>query len=165
MADSTIPVTDPGGTAATGALREALASHPFFSGLPPAQLAALTDCARPRSVAAGDILFHEGGDADRFFVLTRGTVCVESKCNGRALVLQTLHEGEILGWSWLTPPFRWAFDARCAAPTEVVEVDAARLRSAFTADPGFGYHVVSRFAAVMGERLRAAHMRMLEREA
>lgn len=143
--------------------RQTLAHHPFFADLTPGQLDRLTACARPRTYAGGELLFMEGGDADRFFVVIRGTVRVESRCNGRAGVLQTLHEGEVLGWSWLTPPFRWAFDARAAAPTEVVEVDARRLRDAFAADPAFGYPIVNRFAAVMGERLRAAHMRMLER--
>lgn len=147
----------------TADLRDALAQHPFFADLTPPRLDRLEACARPRRYAAGETLFHEGGDADRFFVITRGTVCVESRCDGRASVLQTLHEGEILGWSWLTPPYRWAFDARAAAPTEVVEVDARALRDAFAADPAFGYHILDRFAAVMGERLRAAHMRMLER--
>ncbi|GAA0596361.1 cyclic nucleotide-binding domain-containing protein [Caenispirillum bisanense] len=157
MADST--------TAAPAPLREALSRHPFFSDLTPARLDRLAACARLRDIGAGEMLFHQGGDADRFFVLTRGTVCVENRTDGRPSVLQTLHEGDVLGWSWLTPPFRWAFDARAAAPGQVVEVAVAPLRLAFAADGAFGYAVVSRFAGVMGQRLRAAHMLMLERGA
>ena len=156
MADSTTVTSAP--------LREALSRHPFFSDLTAERLDRLAACARLREIAAGEILFHQGGDADRFFVLTRGSVRVESRTNGRARVLQTLHEGDVLGWSWLTPPFRWAFDARAAAPIQVVEVAVGPLREAFAAAGAFGYAIVGRFAGVMGQRLRAAHMQMLEQD-
>lgn len=154
-------------TAPQGAGMDArLARHPFFTDLPPASLARLAACASDRTHAAGDMLFHAGGDADGFFILCQGRVVVESKRPGApSVVLQTLHETEVLGWSWLTPPYRWAFDARAATPVTVIAFDAAGLRTAFAADPVLGLHVVTRFAGVMGERLRAAHMRMLEMEA
>lgn len=144
----------------------ALARHPFFSDLAEDRLARLAACATERSFAAGDIVFHEGGDANGFFVIRRGMVTVESKRpSGAPAVLQTLHDGEVLGWSWLTPPHRWAFDARAATPVEALFLDAGALRACFDADPALGHHVVLRFAGVMGDRLRAAHMRMMELEA
>ncbi|EKV30444.1 cAMP-binding protein [Caenispirillum salinarum AK4] len=145
-------------------LAEALAHHPFFHDLPAPALERLAACAREARFDAGTQIFHAGGDADGFFVIRQGTVRVESKRPGSAgpAVLQTLHEGEILGWSWLTPPYRWAFDARAVGPTRVIALGGACLRAAFEADPLLGYRLVTRFAGVMGERLRAAHMRMLE---
>lgn len=143
-----------------------LAHHPFFSSLSDAQVDRVAACAARRTFERGEILFHAGGDADGFFILRRGTVTVENKRpgGGAPSVLQTLHESAVLGWSWLTPPYRWAFDARAVSPVETLFFDGAGLRATFEKDPALGYQIVSRFAGVMGERLRAAHMRMLELE-
>lgn len=156
--------TTPATASDTQDLADVLGRHPFFHDLPEGALARVAACAREDRFDAGAQLFHAGGDADGFFVIRQGTVRVENKRPGGAApaVLQTLHEGEILGWSWLTPPFRWAFDARAVGPTRVIALDGACLRAAFEDDPLLGYRLVTRFAGVMGERLRAAHMRMLE---
>lgn len=137
-------------------VRDVLGRHSFFHGLPEGALDRIAHCAREEQFDAGAWLFHAGGDADGFFVIRQGMVRIENKRAGSAAaVLQTLHEGDILGWSWLTPPFRWAFDARAMGPTRVIAMDAACLRAAFEEDPALGYRLVTRFAAVMGERLRA----------
>ena len=35
--------------------------------------------------------------------------------------IDTIGMGELLGWSWLFPPYRWAFGAVAASPVEAVE--------------------------------------------
>ena len=67
----------------------------------------------------------------------------------QTLPIQTLTEGDILGWSWLYPPYRWQFSARALEPTKAIAFDAARLRGRCEADHELGYQLMKRFAYVM----------------
>jgi CRP/FNR family cyclic AMP-dependent transcriptional regulator len=40
------------------------------------------------------------------------------------IVIATLGEGEIVGASWLVPPYRWTFDARAVELTRAIGIDA-----------------------------------------
>ncbi|MBB4285453.1 cyclic nucleotide-binding domain-containing protein [Roseospira goensis] len=82
------------------ALDDLLTAHPFFAGMEPGHLSALAGCAREERFEAGTLLFREGGFADRVFILRQGQVAVEVRVPGEgAVVLETLHEDDVLGWS------------------------------------------------------------------
>jgi CRP-like cAMP-binding protein len=80
---------------------------------------------------------------------------------GPGLVMHSVGRGEILGWSWLAPPYKWTFQARTEAPTEVIEFDANAVRSRCDSDPAFGYEIVKRFFAVMSQRLMQSRQKMM----
>ena len=85
----------------------------LFSDLPSGELQRVLTLARRRTFGRGEVVFHEGDPADSFYVIREGAVAIETEVPGRgAVVMQTLHDGELLGWSWLVPPYRTAFDAR-----------------------------------------------------
>ncbi|MBB4285454.1 hypothetical protein [Roseospira goensis] len=46
-----------------------------------------------------------------------------------------------------------------------ISLDAVCLRARMDQDQAFGYHLLSRFVPVMGERLRAARLQMLDLKA
>ncbi len=81
---------------------------------------------------------------------------------GPPLTVQTLGDGELLGWSWLIPPYKWHFEARADSDLQVIEFDGARLRQRCEEDPALGYQLLKRFSALMSDRVQAARMKMME---
>ena len=144
-------------------LEQLIAGAPVFAGLAPAQLQLIAGCAVNARFNAGELLFREGGPAERFFLVRAGAVALEVEAPGRgALVIETLGEGEVVGWSWLFEPYRWQFDARATMPTAVVAFDGACLRGKCDADHELGYQLMRRFAASMIERLQATRLQLLD---
>jgi CRP-like cAMP-binding protein len=142
---------------------ELLASHPFFVGVDQHAVRQLGGCSHNVHFRAGDILFHEGEDADRLFVLRHGRVALDVHVPGRGLqVVSTVDEGDVVGWSWLVPPYRWFFDARAVTDVSAVSVDASCLRARCEEDPALGYALMQRVAQVMYHRLQASRLRMLD---
>jgi CRP/FNR family transcriptional regulator, cyclic AMP receptor protein len=122
-----------------------------------------TTCATERRVEAGERLCREGDPADSFFLIQAGVVALEIVVPGRdALLIETLHDGDLLGWSWLYAPHRWQFDARATQPCELLAYDGARVLAACDADPALGYAFMQRFAAVMVARLQATRLQLLD---
>jgi len=134
----------------------ALRDHPFLSELPAASLRRLAAHAYRADFAAGETLFHQGGIADRFFLIRRGAVRLGMEVPGRGVVeVGTLGADMALGWSWLVSPYRWQLSAVALERTSTIVIDAAVLRSLMVADAVMGYEITRRFAAVMFDRLRA----------
>lgn len=143
-------------------IEEYLPDHPFFSGLEPNDLALLAGCATNVSIAAGEYLFREGEPANQFFVVRRGLVALE--VHGPAagtMTVDTAEAGDVVGWSWLVPPYNWLFDARAVEPTGAVAFDGACLRGKCEQDPRLGYELMKVVTHVMLSRLTAARVRLL----
>jgi len=144
-------------------IEQYLPDHPFFEGLDAPTLALVAGCATNISIAAGQYLCREGDPADRFFVVRRGRVAIEVHGPSTGtLVLDTADEGDVVGWSWLVPPYRSTFDARAAEATGVVAFDGACLRGKCEQDPRLGYELMQRVSKVMNGRLVAAQVRLLD---
>jgi CRP/FNR family transcriptional regulator, cyclic AMP receptor protein len=140
-------------------LRTYLAQHSFFVGLSGEQLNLVASLATSARYGAQQRVFKYDTDANSFYVLRDGKVGVEIPAvSGEPLRIQTVGNGGVLGWSWLIPPYRWAFDARALAPSEIVVLDGARLRAECEVDPRLGYELLKRFAALMAERLNASRL-------
>lgn len=143
-------------------LEPLLAEHPFFSGLTQAQLDLLTGCASNTRFEAGQFIFREGEQATKFFVIRHGKVSLEIYAPSRgAIIIATLGEGDILGWSWLFPPFQWKFDARALELTRALAMDGECLRRKAEEDHHLGFELLKRFAAIMEERLQATRLQLL----
>lgn len=144
-------------------IEQILLEHPFLAGCDPAHGALLAGCARNHAFDAGRYLFREGGPADEFFLIRHGRVALEIAAPGRSpIVFTTLGEGEIVGASWLVPPYRWHFDARAVEPTRAIGVDAACLRARCEADHDLGYEMMKRFAPILLQRLQATRLQILD---
>jgi len=144
-------------------LEELIAASPVFAGLADAHLELIAGCAVNARFVAGAQLFREGEPADRFFLIRQGAVALEVHAPGRgALVVETMHPGEVVGWSWLFEPYRWQFDGRATEPTGVVAFDGACLRGKCESDHELGYQLMRRFAASMTDRLQATRLQLLD---
>ena len=140
-----------------------LGRHPFFTGLKPEYLALIAGCGQNVHFAPGAYLLREGGAADQFFAIRGGHVAVETYVPSRgAVTLQTLGDGEILGWSWLFPPYVWQFDARAQGDVRATAFDGACLRSKCDADPTLGYELMKRLARLVSSRLDATRRQLLD---
>lgn len=139
-----------------------LPGHPFFAGLDPAVLELAAGCAANVHFRPGDLLFHEGDPADTFYVLRHGRVSLQMRTPTEDAVLDTAHDGDVVGWSWLIPPYRWTFDARATEDTAAIVFDGACLRDKCEHDPAVGYALLQRVVEVMSERLHSARVRLLD---
>ena len=144
-------------------LAELIASSPVFAGLPDDDLALVAGCAQNVGFADGDVLFREGDDADTFYLVRRGRVAFELHTPDRGgLVIDTADPGDVVGWSWLFPPYHWHFDARATDDVRAIAFDGACLRGKCADDPRLGYELMKRFAAVMIDRLQHTRFRLLD---
>ena len=140
-----------------------LAAQPFLKGLSQAQLAALADNALEVEFPAGKKIFTEGLAANRFYILLAGEVALESKAGGKGKrLIQTIKAGDVLGWSWLIPPYKWHFDARAVKPTKAIIFFAITLRELCDKDHTLGYEWMKRVSKVVIKRLQAARLQSLK---
>jgi CRP/FNR family cyclic AMP-dependent transcriptional regulator len=136
---------------------------PMFAGLAPEELDLVAGCGANVHFDADELLAHDGSRADTFFLVRDGTVALETFVPARGPVtIETIEPGEIVGWSWLFPPYRWHFDVRALSSVRATRFDGACLRGKCDADPQLGYDLMSRFAQVLIERLQWTRLRLLD---
>jgi CRP/FNR family cyclic AMP-dependent transcriptional regulator len=139
-----------------------VALHPFLAGINRTQLALLTDCAMATEFKAGQVIFREGDCANRFYLIESGKVVLESAGNiGDPVVVDTIGAGDLLGWSWMFPPYTWRFTARAIEPTKAIFFYGTILRQYCERDHSLGYQLLKRMTPVMNRRMQAARNRML----
>jgi CRP/FNR family transcriptional regulator, cyclic AMP receptor protein len=136
---------------------------PVFTGLSDDRLEMIAGCATNVHFDEDAVLFREGDPADVFYLVRDGSIALETFVPARgAVTIETLGAGEVVGWSWLFPPYRWHFDARALMPVRATAFDGACLRDKCEADPALGFDLISRFARVMIERLQWTRLRLLD---
>jgi CRP/FNR family transcriptional regulator, cyclic AMP receptor protein len=139
-----------------------VALHPFLAGMKRDYLVLLADCAISARFHPGDVILSAGGRADRFFLIETGKVVLESgKDCGEPVVIDTIGAGDLLGWSWMFPPYIWRFGARAVAPTQVIFFAGPVLREYCERDQSLGYTLMKRLTAVMTRRMQSARQKML----
>ncbi len=144
-------------------LEGVLAGHPFFRGMDPRYLQLAVGCAANVRFSAGELIFREGQPADDFYLIRTGRIALETSVLGRGSVtVQTLGEGEILGWAWLVPPYNSRFDARATEMTRAIGFDGKCLRAKCETDHELGYDLQKRVIAVLGQYLDATRFRLLD---
>jgi CRP/FNR family transcriptional regulator, cyclic AMP receptor protein len=144
-------------------LEPMLRSHKFFTGLGPADLALLVGCASTVAFPADSFLFREGAPAQEFYLIRQGKVALEIAAPGRgALVVRTLGEGDVAGFSWLIEPHSWEFDGRAIERVLAVKMDGSCLRGKCEQDPRLGYELMRRFAGLATNRLQATRLQLLD---
>jgi len=143
---------------------EMLADHPFVEGMDEAQVLKIAGCVNSVvKLDPDEVIFRAGGTANRLYLLRHGDVALEVHSPGvGARIVQTLHGGEILGWSWMFAPYRWVFDARALTPTEALVLDGKRIRECTSQDPELGLYVMSRLARLVVDRLQATRLQLLD---
>ncbi len=144
-------------------LERIVKEHPFFTGVDETFCTLVCGCAKNVRFEAGQYLFHEGEPAEWFYLLRHGRVALQFTAPGRgAITFQTVGEGEIVGVSWLIPPYRWSNDAKAIELTRAIAIDATCLRQKCEADHDLGYEMMKRFMPILIQRLQAARLQVLD---
>ena len=143
-------------------IESAVAGHRFLQGLNPEHLRLLWDSAMRIRYDAGEFIFRESDPANRFYLIEEGRVCLESpRQDPIAVPIQFIGPGDVLGWSWLFPPYYWHFDARVVEPTTAIFFYGTRLREQCEQDHDFGYEMMKRMTQVVIHRLQATRKELL----
>lgn len=144
-------------------LERIVREHPFFAGLAEEPCRLVAGCAKNVRFEAGQYLFHESQQIDQFYLLRHGRVAMQLTEPGRgAITFQTVGEGEVIGVSWLVPPYRWTYDAQALELVRAIAIDAKCLRNKCEADHDLGYELMKRFVPILVERLHATRLQMLD---
>lgn len=143
-------------------LNELLKDHAFFKDLKPEYLDLIAGCGQNIVFEAEQPIFRAGAEANYFYIIRFGQVALELNDPRRgAIRVLTLQDNDILGWSWLFPPYRWHFDARAIKLTRMVAIDGKCLREKCEADHSLGFEFMKRFSRIMLDHLQTAQLQVL----
>jgi CRP-like cAMP-binding protein len=142
-------------------LSELLGEVPIFVGLSEEHRDLIGGCGQNVIFGRGDYVFREGEPANAFYAIRSGDLALELGTPS-TLVIETLHAGDVLGWSWLFPPYRVRYDARVTDDVHAIAFDGACLREKCDADHDLGYELMRRFAQIITSRLQATRLRLLD---
>jgi CRP-like cAMP-binding protein len=110
----------------------------------------------------GAVILREGEMANRFYLIESGEVVLESGSEfGEPVIVDRIGAGDLLGWSWMFPPYAWHFTARAAKPTKAIFFYGTILREYCERDHSLGYELFKRMAPIMLKRMQAARNKML----
>ncbi len=138
-----------------------VSDHPFFRAMNAGWVAAVSRGSVDTTYEVGEFLVREGELADRFHLIFHGKVAVEvGGAEGARRTVQSIGAGEVLGWSWVCPPYLWQFDGRAVQATRVVSLDTSILRHALESQPVEGYRFLQRLLPVIGQRLENARIQL-----
>ncbi len=144
-------------------IRDLLDEHPFFEGLGAEYIDFIAGCGRNETFDSGEYIFREGGDADTFYIIREGHVALEIASSGHGpITIQTVGKGDVLGWSWLYPPYKWFLDARSVETVRTVALDGECLRNKCEEDTGLGFELMKRFSYIITQRLQATRLQLLD---
>jgi CRP-like cAMP-binding protein len=144
-------------------LEPLLKKHPFLKDLGEEYIQRMVSCAKNVRFNTDEFLCREGEEATVFYLIREGRVGLEVYAPEKgAFRLQTLDEGDVLGWSWLIAPYHWHFDARAIEPTRAFVFDGTCLRKKCEEDHDLGYELLKRFARLIEERLEATRLQLLD---
>jgi CRP-like cAMP-binding protein len=138
-------------------------SHPFLQPLSERHRMLLASGARPFTAAAGIILARQGTQADSFYLVQSGHVALTAGgTSGVELPITTVGPGEVVGWSWLIPPYRWQFTCRAVDDVRGIAFNTEWLREMCERDYSLGYDVLRQLVTVMATRLTATRRQLTE---
>ena len=144
-------------------LERILTEHPFLAGMSAKHIKTLVGCASNVSFKENEYIFKEGVAANSFYFIRHGRVQIETHVPQRGpLVIRSREAGEVLGWSWLVPPYKWHFDARAVEITRAIALDGECLRGKCEEDHDLGYEIMKRFNLIIAERLEQTRFQLMD---
>ncbi len=140
-----------------------LAGLGVLAGLSAAHRDLVMRTAVPVRFGARERLFREDDPAEGCWLIHDGCVALDLTVPGRGrVVVQTLGPGDVLGWSWLIPPYKWHFGAITTRDTSAAKLDTGQLRRLADEDPQFGYALALTLFQACAQRLQATRARLLD---
>ena len=144
-------------------LAKIIKEHPFFHELIPEYMEIIAGCASLVKFDKDHMVLKEGETADNFYLVREGKIAVEMPLSDQGAVsLETVGEGDVVGWSWLFAPYQTHFDARAVEPTRAISFDGKCLRKKIDEDHNLGFHIMKQFVQIIQERLQATRLKLID---
>ncbi|MGD9295138.1 MAG: cyclic nucleotide-binding domain-containing protein [Roseobacter sp.] len=144
-------------------IRDLLSRHPAFRDFDDPALDLISGCGTNAHFPAGQLIFREGDAADKVYIIRHGDAVIEIPAPGKGgLTLESLHEGDVLDWSWLAPPQRTMSDARAVTDVSAISLDAACVLSKCEEHPQLGYQMFKLWLPHLAQRLHAQRLQLLD---
>ncbi|MQY37672.1 hypothetical protein SRB17_56760 [Streptomyces sp. RB17] len=135
----------------------------LLTALPHAQRERLMELAKEVSFPEDTHIFEAGGTADRFWVIRSGAVHLDQQVTSRQRVtVATLGAGDMLGWSWLFPPYQWDFGAVAFTDVRAYEFDGPSVLALCVEDPLLGLSLVRTVAEILANRLETTRGKLMD---
>jgi len=142
--------------------KELIENHPLFQGLNTDEINALIATCCFKNYVYGEQLFLQGEPASNCYLIIHGHVAIESKIpDVEPVNIQTIEKGDILGWSWLFPPYTWHFDARAIDSTSTLVLSGKALHELIKENKSTGLLLMTRFSSIMMARLQETRLQLL----
>ena len=144
-------------------LDEIVRAHPFFRDMEEGLIKVVIGCGRNMRFKPGSFIFREGDAANSFYCIRHGSVALELHApSSGAVEIDHRESGDVVGWSWIVPPYEWYCDARAVNDVRALVFDGACLRGKFEADVGLGYEMYKRFVPLISRSLQATRLQLLD---
>lgn len=142
-----------------------LEKHVFFRDFPPTLVEFLLPLAEEQAFPEGKQIINRDGDAEEFFLIKNGLVTIQLNDPEEGEVdIETLSEGDPLGWSWVHPPYVWQFSARAENETNCYVFPAEELRERCQMEPELGYRIYRQLLKTVSDRLSATRLQLLKQK-
>jgi CRP/FNR family transcriptional regulator, cyclic AMP receptor protein len=140
---------------------DVLKQYPQFAHLSPASLQKLADIAEEHAAPAGETIFTEPDPADYLYLIVDGAIDLAYELgNGQWHVVDTLGNGELMGWCAFVEPYRWAARGTAARETRLIRIGARTLREFCERDHAFGCQLLQQITQMLADRVRTARARV-----
>jgi len=145
-------------------LIERLRTVPWFQEISLEHFEAIAQFSRVINLNKDEILFREGDKEDYIYVVLKGRVAIEVNSPDRGrLRIFTAEALDVVGWSAATPVVRQrTATTRAVVDSQLLSIDADKLRKLCDENCDLGYLVMSRIASVVAGRLMAARMQLMD---
>lgn len=140
-----------------------LQEHAFFYHLSEETVAYIASCGYEKVFRPEEMIGQEGTPANDFYIVQKGKIAIQIHAPHQgAITVHTVSQGDIVGWSWLFPPYEWCFDIKALEATSVIALDGKCLRNKCEEDHELGYALMKKFSHIMIQRLRETRMQVLD---
>lgn len=144
-------------------LEHILQRQKYLENLNPEFIRFIVGCASNVRFKTNDYIFHEGEEAKHFYIIRKGLVVIQMPLiAGKTPTIQSLGENDILGWSWLFPPYHWHFSAFVKKDTRAIALDGECLRNKCEQNHELGFELMKRFSHIVNQRLQSAREQILD---
>ena len=140
---------------------EILRRYPYFAAAQDEGLRNLAMLCEEASIPAGTVMYREGDKADKLLILVEGEFDIQYTLgSGELRTVDTLVNGDLLVWSALVEPHRCTTVGTTAQGTQLIAIDAAKLRDLCEQDSLLGHRLMSQAAKLLAHRLEGARIQL-----
>lgn len=136
---------------------------PFFNGLSKEDVQLLSKKFTPVTFSRDTVIFNQGDRAGYLYILLSGKVSIRFKPHdGEVLPVAEISKGEVFGWSAALGRDVYTSCAVTLSESEALSIRGNDLRELCVTHPETGVLILERLAAVIAERLKNTHKKVVE---